>query len=671
MKKSNYILISLGTLLLSFMTIYFIYNKVNKEKIINPYYIKRDLSRIYFAKQELETEATNKEKWKLYIDLIRNLNTDDITYKTALLSNFADYTLTKSKYFKDTIALKILEKKYKEVYLIEKTYNVFSFDYDYNKKLYIEVLYELGKIDKAKEIEKEYHKNEYQKVPKKVRTWIDSELAKNTKNPIKDLNSPKFFNNTPGRIVGYIKGYNGKQALDFTTGMYYAENVFVQGSRDPILINIHPDGRFEADIPLSHPVFSKIFINNKWIPFYLEPDQTLAMIIDAKGLYPKEPRKNGFKNMLFLGNLAQVNYDLINYNLEDFNYDDFYKKTQKLSNDAYKKYRQEQLQENLENYQAYVSKRQITSKAAKILNNTILVDNAVYLFDFLQYHPTDILLEPLNKIYKPNAKDNFYEFLNTIPWNDPTLILTDQFSTFINRFEYLDRLKTDSSNGITSDRYIRELTKSWKAKDSIAQNTFGIDSTSFIYNIPKIRKLKFTCSFIKDKTAVSKYWNTIKTTSNPILINKAADIIYQSFKLKAQGSKIPNTKAGTILKNIIAPFKGKIIFIKFWNMDTGLHLLKSQLTKTIYPTIEKYKDEVAFIYITEENEYLKDRYQVFVKEHNLSNSFKISEDEMHHLRQLFKRSSSSFSVFINQEGKIMNNRFVLNISEIEKIMNPE
>ncbi|MDO3695078.1 hypothetical protein QVZ41_09505 [Wenyingzhuangia sp. chi5] len=677
MKKSNYILITSVLFILIFITVYFVDTKIHKEEIrseIMESIIINSGEEIVKAKYKVIDNPTNKKIWKSYIQKIKeyyedsNINkTYGISTKINLVDHNTSYIIRNYKTFKDTNALRLLEKVH---------HSILEFKIYYNANLYAEVLYELGKIEQAKKIEKKYHDEKYAKVPEKVKKWIDSELAKNTKIPLTSLDTPVFFNDSPARIVGYIKGYNGNQALDFTTGMFYAENVFEQGSRTPILINIHPDGRFEADIPLSHSVFSKIFINNKWIPFYLEPQQTLAMVIDAKGLYPKEPRKNGFKNTLFLGSLAQVNYDLINYNHEDFNYDDYYKKTQKLSNDEYKKYRQEQLQENLENYHNYVFKRQITSKATKILKNTILVDNAVYLFDFLQHHPTDVLLEPLNKIYKPNAKDDFYEFLNTIPWNDQSLLLADQFSTFINRFETLNRLQINSVMTFSSDDdYVPKLTKDLRAKDSIAKNVLGIDVTSFVYNLPKIRRLKYVIEFVKNEEKVTTFWNTVKTTNNPILNKKALQIINQYFIQKEQGVEIPNTKAGTILKKIIKPFKNKTIFLKFWTYATGTHSLKNELEKAINPIQQKYKDEVVFIYITEDDKNFKDQYTVFVKEHNLSNNFKISEDETHHIQQLFKNAKTDFWVFINKEGKIMNNDFPLyytNVkTEIQKAITKE
>ncbi|GGF73707.1 hypothetical protein [Wenyingzhuangia marina] len=540
-----------------------------------------------------------------------------------------------------------------------------SGDYIYNRE-YAKILYELNRVEKAKEVELDEKNKRINEIPVSVKEWIDSELAKNTKKPLTSLDTSDFFNDSSARVVGYIKGYNGNQALDFTTGMFYPVNIF-ESNYFSTIVNIYPDGRFEANLPLSHPVFSKIFINNKWIPFYLEPEQTLAMVIDSEGLYSKKPRKNRFKNTLFLGNLAQVNYDLINYNFEDFNYNNNDKKTQEFSYDAYKKYRQQQLQYNLENYHTYVSKRQISSKAAKILKNTILVDNAVYLFNFLQHHPTDVLLEPLNKIYKPNAKDDFYTFLNTIPWNDQSLLLTDQFSSFINRFEYLDRLEISLVKTFSSDdEYLAQLTKKWQKKDSITKKTFNIDISGFINNTAKIRDVKNTINsgFVKNEQKGIEYWNSIKTTLNTVLNKKALQIINQYYTQKEQGVEIPNTKAGAILKKIIAPYKGKTIFLKIW-ANNGIHMFESQLKNTINPINKKYKNEVAFVYLTEENKYLTDWYVVFVKEHNLTNSYRISEDEMNQLRQLFKSANRNFTVFINKEEKIMDNDFQLNNYNIQ------
>ena len=668
MKKSNYILITSVLFILIFITVYFVDTKIHKEEIrseIMESIIINSGEEIVKAKYKVIDNPTNKKIWKSYIQKIKeyyedsNINkTYGISTKINLVDHNTSYIIRNYKTFKDTNALRLLEKVH---------HSILEFKIYYNANLYAEVLYELGKIEQAKKIEKKYHDEQYAKVPKKVKRWIDSELAKKTKKPLTSLDTPNFFNDSPARIVGYIKGYNGNQALDFTTGMFYAENVFKQASTTPAIVTIHPDGRFEANLPLNHPKFSHVNINSKWIPFYLEPGQTLGMVIDGEGLYSSKPMTNQFKNTLFLGNLAQVNYDLINYNHEEFNYDENLKKTQEFSYDAYKKYRQQQLQYNLENYHTYVSKRQISSKAAKILKNTILVDNAVYLFNFLQHHPTDVLLEPLNKIYKSNAKDDFYTFLNTIPWNDQSLLLTDQFSSFINRFEYLDRLEINLVKTFSSDdEYLAQLTKKWQKKDSITKNTFNIDISGFINNTAKIRDVKNTINsgFVKNEQKGIEYWNSIKTTLNTVLNKKALQIINQYYTQKEQGVEIPNTKAGAILKKIIAPYKGKTIFLKIW-ANNGIHMFESQLKNTINPINEKYKNEVAFVYLTEENKYLTDWYVVFVKEHNLTNSYRISEDEMNQLKQLFKSANRNFTVFINKEEKIMDNDFQLNNYNIQ------
>ena len=132
--------------------------------------------------------------------------------------------------------------------------------------------------------------------PKDVSKWIDNELAKVKKKPITDFNAPNFFNKANGRVIGYIKGYD--VSLGFTTGMVYINNE-ITNEDTPVVIQIHPDGRFEVNLPLTMPKYSHLRIDNNWIPFYIEPEQTLAMVLDW----------NAIKKVNYKGSLAQVNKD--------------------------------------------------------------------------------------------------------------------------------------------------------------------------------------------------------------------------------------------------------------------------------------------------------------------------------------------------------------------------
>src|SRR5690606_21020673 len=122
---------------------------------------------------------------------------------------------------------------------------------------------------------------------------------------------PAFFSNDTARLVGYLKGYDPRAG--FSTGIIYAENVLTRESH-PIVVEIYEDGRFEAQIPMRHSIYTGMFINRRPIPFYLEPGQTLSMVIDWAEFLAADRQRNiryEFHKMVYAGPLARINDELL------------------------------------------------------------------------------------------------------------------------------------------------------------------------------------------------------------------------------------------------------------------------------------------------------------------------------------------------------------------------
>lgn len=165
-------------------------------------------------------------------------------------------------------------------------------------------------------------------VPADVRAWLDKELENaKVKEALPDYTSDLFFNFQPARLVGYMKGYDPR--LGFSTGIIYNNNV-ITGEDFPITLNIYPNGRFEADIPMSYPTFFYLLIKDKPFIFYLEPGHTLAVIVDWEEFLIADRLRNiqyTFKNIEFIGPLSEVNSELY---LSQFKMDDWKRKEKRI-----------------------------------------------------------------------------------------------------------------------------------------------------------------------------------------------------------------------------------------------------------------------------------------------------------------------------------------------------
>ncbi len=295
---------------------------------------------------------------------------------------------------------------------------------DFNNQIFgISLVKQIKKLDKPKE------------VPKRVVKWINDELAKVTTKPIDDYKSSKFFNRSSARLVGYIKGYD--ERVGFKTGIIYMGNPITNESY-PIVVDIHSDGRFEANIPLTNPLYSYVNFAKVTINIYLEPQQTLAMILDFDEFLLADRfryKRHKFKDIVFQGHLAQVNKDLIEFDFKEFDYRAFKKKLKEVSPEAFKKEEKRAYQKNKESLSKYLA-GDVTDKAKTILRNKVDLDYATHLFDFASRRSYEARKDTISEVLKIPVKNEYYDFLKEIPLNDQSLLVLNDFSIFVNRLEF-------------------------------------------------------------------------------------------------------------------------------------------------------------------------------------------------------------------------------------------
>lgn len=273
-------------------------------------------------------------------------------------------------------------------------------------------------------------------IPEPVSKWIDNELKKVTKKPIANFNSPQFFNKTTGRLIGYIKGYDLR--LGFKTGIIYAKNDITREDY-PVVIEVHPDGRFEGDIPLTNATDTYLVFNKESIKFYIEPEQTVAMILDWNQFLNADRMgslRNNFKSITFKGPLAKINEDLLGYNSNPMDYNSFSKKMKTISPQAFKEEEAIEHKKNADNLATYLKNNSISDKAAVLLKNKINLEHANHLFDFVSDRDYYSKQDTLNPILKIPVENNYFDFVQELDLNDQSLLAMDNFSVFVNRLEF-------------------------------------------------------------------------------------------------------------------------------------------------------------------------------------------------------------------------------------------
>ncbi len=278
-------------------------------------------------------------------------------------------------------------------------------------------------------------------LPEAVVKWMNEELDKVKKEPLQDYETEKFFSKEPAKIIGYIKGYGPKAG--FETGIYYASNQLTREDY-PVTIEIHKDGSFEADIPLIHPVKSSLIFNKRWMEFYLEPGQTLGMVLNWKDFLKAEHYNNRSypqKSIEFKGKLAEINKELSQFQFPRFDYDEYKKNQLNLSAQDFKEYAFNFQEENKKRLDSFIAHNVISDNAELILRNENKLSGVIMVMNYLldrDYHQKQ---NPENEFLKEKIETDYYEFLKDLPLNKKSLLVNKDFSQFINRFEYADPIR--------------------------------------------------------------------------------------------------------------------------------------------------------------------------------------------------------------------------------------
>ena len=451
-------------------------------------------------------------------------------------------------------------------------------------------------------LEKTKNDNTSREIPELVSKWIDTELKKSTNKPLANFNSKDFFNKSTARLIGYIKGYDVR--LGFKTGIMYTRNDITR-EEYPVVIEIHSDGRFEGDIPLINASYSYLVIKKAGVKFYLEPKQTLAMILDwDEFLYADRMRNSphNFKNIIFKGPLAKINEDLIGFNEKAFDYKSFSKKMKTISPQAFKEEEDVEYKKNLENLETYLKNNAISDKAKILIKNKIDLEHANHLFDFVSNRDYFAKQDTTNAILKIPVENNYYNFLQKMDLNDQSLLALGEFSTFVNRFEfskpilvypkpnetntftpektfeqYLEEEKITISN---NDKVLIESVKTKKFESMAAYEEFQKQLSETYRNALKGYSQKYVAPFINvrkpEKLTMEKWQLRDSIVKNVFHLEK--NLVYEIIKVRAidydiKRSNSENAHAywNELQKDITHPFlkeEGERIVNKQYPIDT-------------------------------------------------------------------------------------------------------
>lgn len=233
--------------------------------------------------------------------------------------------------------------------------------------------------------------------------------------------------------------------LGFDTGLIYLSNHITRQDY-PTVIQIDEDGSFLCKFVIKHPVEQSVTLDNNWIPFYIEPGQTLTMYIDWEALLARSRARDYYfpiKNTAYMGPSASISYLLKEFKaLIPYRYDDLSNARNKLTPSQYQEHMKPIVARWEHTADSLIQICHPSAKAARLIKNKADLQAGGLFFDFLMSRDYYAKQDTANQALKVKEEDSYYDFLKKMPLNDETVLADANASSFINRFEYMDAFRT-------------------------------------------------------------------------------------------------------------------------------------------------------------------------------------------------------------------------------------
>ncbi|MGB3103769.1 TlpA family protein disulfide reductase, partial [Sphingobacterium siyangense] len=289
-------------------------------------------------------------------------------------------------------------------------------------------------------------------------------------------------------------------------------------------------------------------------------------------------------------------------------------------------------------------------KIKNLVYKEVALMYAVQLMDLQLYRENYLSSNPTNAYLKEPLPDDYFNFIARLDLNDPAILVQDEFSTFINRFEYSTLFSRDALNGKRQkDFYFVLDSANRKANPSIAN--------TLVSEVAKLRTLQSALNGAADAAAIAKTTDQLRAIlTNEDLRGEAlslADRVWRSRK----GYVLPQTDAASVFKKMTDKYRGKVVVVDFWAQWCGpcRSGIESSQGKRL-----KLKDNpnLVFVFVTDvdgtpDMEFYKD----YTVKNSMFESYRVSADEYMALRELFKFNGIPRYVLMDPDGRIRSDNF--------------
>jgi thiol-disulfide isomerase/thioredoxin len=490
--------------------------------------------------------------------------------------------------------------------------------------------------------------------------------------------SPKpVFVNDSASYKGIIKGYVAKSGS--STGMVYVNNV-LKGTQESSLIRIDADGSFSAKFLLQYP--QDVFVNFPGAGFkgctfsvYMEPGKAVFQIFDPVSLN----KSSTYPVSTFAGELARINTALMQtrkfYHQLDYSEDEVknnplffeellvkrlaslarYRDSIGLDEKTFQYLRVNVKLAILVAYASHVTDEQSTVSQNRInalkdllksqaLHEPINVISAnyKYLINKLQY----------SNILVPALSDN--QFLEIMKGMSAEISFTPQEMTELGQMKRKDEYITFFN---AHPKYTGEISAYFTEQTALQkitslQQVLGLPN-GLLFDLMRTQIYSqlledFFSPFSEKKIAAMR-----KIIATPFLITaltQHSQAINQKIKANQMMVNAPKMETQQKWEEIMAKFKGKVIYVDFWATWCGPCRTGIEAIATLKAELKD--QEIAFVYITNQSS-PKEIYENMIPSID-GNHFRLSNDEWNLISSKFKISGIPHEMLIGKDGQMIN-----------------